>query len=53
MEHTLRELRYVVKSLRYAGRHVGQVSPIVIGSVHPTPVHHRRKHRVSFFLVIR
>ena len=51
MEHTLRELRYVVKSLRYAGWHVGHVSPTVIGPVRPTPVRHRR--RVSFSLVIR
>jgi len=51
MEHTLRELRTVVKSLRYAGRHVGHVSPIVIGSVRPTPI--RRRRHVSFFLVIR
>jgi len=53
MEHTLRELQTVVKSLRYAGRHVGHVSPIVIGSVRPTRVHHRRKGHVSFSLVIR
>ena len=51
MEHTLGELRSLVKSLRYARQRVRHASPVV--TTHATPVRYYRRNRFSFSLRIR